>query len=174
VPAVDTALLFPPLDRGEGVPEVPAHQALLHDVLWDLQRECSVPSLFTDERWNVVRSSIPWQCWQHVLRQHGLPCSLEVWTGRERSTAPILDLLLLGSCQEIAPKTMLDLVTVLAPYLRSSREGGVEVRDSGPLGGETVRLLLPADSFEFADCTMARKGRRTGRTLPPQGTAWFT
>ena len=59
LPAVDTALLFPPLDRGEGVPEVPAHQALLHDVLGGLQRECSVPSLFTDVRWNVVRSSIP-------------------------------------------------------------------------------------------------------------------
>jgi hypothetical protein len=73
---------------------------------------------------------------------------LEVW-----STAPILDLLLLGSCKEIAPKTLLDLVTVLVPYLRSSREGDVEGRDRGPWGGEPARLLLPADLFEFADCT---------------------
>ena len=38
LPMVDTALLFPPLDRGEGVPEVPAHQALLHDVIRGLKR----------------------------------------------------------------------------------------------------------------------------------------
>jgi hypothetical protein len=46
----------------------------------------------------------------------------------------------------------LDLVTALAPYLRYSRAGDVEMRDRGPLGGEPVRFLLPADSFEFADC----------------------
>lgn len=44
---VDTALLFPPLDRGEGAPEVPAHQAFLHDVIEGLKREDSpVSSLF--------------------------------------------------------------------------------------------------------------------------------
>ncbi len=47
----------------------------------------------------------------------------------------------------------MDLVTVFAPYLRSSREGDVEVRDRGPLRGEPARLLLPTDSLEFADCT---------------------
>ena len=151
---VDTALLFPPLDRGEGVPEVVTHQALLHDVLWGLRRgDCSVPSLFADERWNAVRSSIPWQSWQHTLQRHGLPGSSEVWTGHERSTAPILDLLFLGSCQETAPEVLLELVTALAPYLRSSGAGDVKMRDRGPLGEEPVRLLLPADSFEFADCT---------------------
>jgi hypothetical protein len=36
---VDTVLLFPPLDRGEGVPEVPVHQALLHYVIEGLTRK---------------------------------------------------------------------------------------------------------------------------------------
>jgi hypothetical protein len=70
---VDTALLFPPLDRGEEVPAVPAHQALLQEVMEGLKRrDCPIPSLFVDERWNV-RSSIPWQSWQRVLQRHGLP-----------------------------------------------------------------------------------------------------
>jgi hypothetical protein len=75
---VDTALLFPPLDRGEGVPEVPAHQALLHDVIGRLKRgDCPIPSLFAVERWNAVRSSIPWHSWQHVLHRHGLAGATE-------------------------------------------------------------------------------------------------
>ena len=61
---------------------------------------------------------------------------------------------------------LLELVTALAPYLRSSRAGDVEMRDRGPLGEEPVRLLLPADSFEFADCTegQAAHGQYTATT----------
>ena len=154
LPSVDTALLFPPLDRGEGVPEVPAHQALLHEVMWGLKRgDCPIPSLFVDERWNAVRSSIPWLSWQRTLQRHGLPGSSEAWTGNKRSTGPILDMLLLGACPGITPEVLVDLITVLAPYLRSSRGGDDEMVDRGPLGWAPVRLLLPAESFEFTDST---------------------
>ena len=154
LPTVNTTLLFPPLDRGEGVPEVPAHQALLHEVMWGLKRgDCPIPSLFADERWNVVRSSIQWLSWQRTLQRHGLSGSSEAWTGNERSTGPILDMLLLGACPGMAPGVLLDLITVLAPYLRSSRGGDVEMVDRGPLGWAPVRLLLPAESFEFIDST---------------------
>jgi hypothetical protein len=41
----------------------------------------------------------------------------------ERSIGPILDMLLLGVCPGIASEVLVDLITVLAPYLRSSRGG---------------------------------------------------
>ena len=151
---VDAALLFPPLDRGEGVPAVPAHQALLHEVLGGLRRgDGSIPSLFSDVRWDAVRCSIPWRSWNSVLQRHGLPYSGDMWTGRERSTGPILDLLLLGACPDTPPAVLLDLLTELAPYLRSSPGADVGMEDRGPLGWAPVRLLLPADSFEFLDNT---------------------
>jgi hypothetical protein len=138
---------------GEGVPEVPAHQALLHDVIGGLKRgDCPIPSLFADERWNAVRSSIPWHSWQHVL--HGLGGVTEAWTGTERFTGPILDLFLLGACPGAAPDVLLDLVIALGPYIRSLQ--GVDAsmeEDRGPLGWAPVRLLLPADAFVFTDST---------------------
>ena len=156
LPTVDTALLFPPLDRGQGVPEVPAHQALLHDVIGGLKRgDCPIPSLFADERWNAVRSAIPWHSWQHVLLRHGLAGATEPWTGTERFTGPILDLLHLGACPGIAPDVLLDLVIALGPYIRSSQGRDAAMEDSlrGPLGCAPVRLLLPADAFVFTDST---------------------
>ncbi len=94
MPTVDIALLFPPLDHWEGVPEVSAHQALLHEVMWRRKRgDCPIPSLFMDERCNVVQSSIPWLSWQHTLQRNRLSGSLEAWTSNERSTGPILDML---------------------------------------------------------------------------------
>lgn len=88
-----------------------------------------------------------------MLQRHGLPCPPDMWSGRERSTGPILDLLLLGACPDIAPAVLLDLVTELAPYLCSSQGADVGMEDRGPLGWAPVRLLLPADSFEFLDNT---------------------
>ena len=152
--SVDTALLFPPLDRGEGVPEVPVHQALFHDVIGGLQRgDCPPSSLFADERWNVVRSSIPWSSWQRMLQRHGLPGSSEAWIGTERATGPILDLLLLGACPGTAPGVLLDLAMALSPYIRSTQAGDAAIVDRGPLGWAPVRLLLPADAFVFTDST---------------------
>ena len=154
LPMVDTALLFPPLDRGEGVPEVPTHQALLHDVIGGLKRgDCPIPSLFADERWNAVRSSIPWHSWQHVLHRHGLAGATEAWTGTERFTGPILDLLLLGACPGAAPDVLLDLVIALGPYIRSLQGRDASMEDRGPLGWAPVRLLLPAEAFVFTDST---------------------
>ena len=75
---MDTVLLVPPLDRGEGVRVVPVHQALLHDVIEGLKRgDRPVSSLFEDDRWNVVRSNIPWDSWQRELHRHDLTGSSE-------------------------------------------------------------------------------------------------
>ena len=47
----DTAILFPLLDRGEGMPDWAIHQALLHDVLHGLCiGHVSMPSLTTGTR----------------------------------------------------------------------------------------------------------------------------
>ncbi len=90
------------------------------DNIWHTSRSCTdltpiphiqrysrnhypIPSLFVDERWNAVRSSIPWLSWQRTLQRHGLPGSSEAWTGSERSTGPILDMLLLGACPGVKP-----------------------------------------------------------------------
>jgi hypothetical protein len=84
LPMVDTALLFPPLDR--------EFQRLLlirlsHDVIEGLKRgDSPIPLLFAVERWNAVRSSIPLHSWQHVLHRHGLAGATEAWTGTERFT----------------------------------------------------------------------------------------
>jgi hypothetical protein len=137
---VNTVLLFPQLDRpdrGEGVPEVPVHQALLHNVIEGLkQGDHPVSSLVADERWNVVcsLSYIPWHIWQRELHRHGQPGFSEAWTGSERATCPILDLLLLGACPGIEPGVMLDLLVALGPYLRSSQEGGDCTGRQRPLG----------------------------------------
>ena len=142
----------------EGAPEVPAHQALLHDVIEGLKREdCPISSLFADERWNAVRSSIPWHSWQRVLQRHELPGTLEVWSSFERSTGPILDLLLLGACPGMAHEVLLDLVVTLGPYIRSAQRVDAAMVDRGPLGWAPVHLLLPADVFEFTDGTAGQE-----------------
>ena len=68
-----TAKLFPRLDRGEGVPEVPVHQTLLHDILTGLNRpEPNVAALFADVRWEAVRSTAPLAVWRRTMQYHGL------------------------------------------------------------------------------------------------------
>ncbi len=97
-----------------------AHQALIHEVLRTLRRGgAPILLLFADERWNAVRSSMPWLSWRLALQRHGLPVSEEAWkTGAERARATILDLLLLGTCPETATD-VLDLLLTVAPYLCS-------------------------------------------------------
>ncbi len=75
----DTAILFPLLDRGEGVPDEAVHQALLHDVLRGLRMgNVSVSSLFADDRWDTLCSSATWLSWKLTLQRHGLLVSRDV------------------------------------------------------------------------------------------------
>ena len=152
--SVDTLSLFPRLDRGEQVRAVAAHQALIHEVLGTLRRGgAPILHLFADERWNAVRSSMPWLSWRLALQRHGLPVSEEAWkTGSERARAPILDLLLLGTCPETATDVLLDLLLTVAPYL-CSKSVDQEMEDRGPLTWAPVRLLPAAAEFFLTDST---------------------
>jgi hypothetical protein len=83
------------------------YYGVLHDVLLGVLHYVLLepaPLLFSDERWNAVRSSAPWLTWQLMLQRHGLPVSLQAEpTGAERAKGPILDLLLLGGCPDTPP-----------------------------------------------------------------------
>ena len=150
----NTAILFPLLDRGEGVPDEAVHQALLHDVLHGLRMgDVSVSSLFADGRWDTLRSSATWLSWQLTLQRHGLPVSRDVWaTGHERSRGPILDLLLLGGCPDANPAVLRDLCVELAPYLRSARMDQ-RMEERSPLTWEPVCLHPDAALFALTDST---------------------
>lgn len=157
----DTTALFPLLDRGEWSPAVAVHQALLHTVIASLvgtlRRGGTVNAhLFEDERWNSVRSSVPWLSWQLALQRHGLPVCVKAWeTGAERARGPILDLLTLGGCPEADPAVLLDLTLRMAPYLRSA-SADPEREDGGPLTWAPVRLLPEAAEFRMTDSTAGR------------------
>ncbi len=59
---VEVKTLFPPLDRGEGVPEVAVHQQLLSEVipcLRELEGEGPTEHFFADLQWERVESSAP-------------------------------------------------------------------------------------------------------------------
>jgi hypothetical protein len=74
----DCKLLSPRLDRGEGAPEVAAHQTLLSELIHGLkQPEVQTEALFTDRRWRLVRSFAPRQSWLTVLGKNGFTCSRE-------------------------------------------------------------------------------------------------
>jgi hypothetical protein len=150
----DTAILYPLLDRVEGVPDEAVHQALLHDVLRGLRMgDVSVSSLFADDRFDTLRSSATWLSWQITLQRHGFPVSWDVWaTGHERSRGPILDLLLLGGCPDANPAVLRDLCVELVPYLRSaSMDHRMEERS--PLTWEPVSLHPDAALFTLTDST---------------------
>ena len=54
---VEVRTLFPYLDRGEGVPEVAVHHALLSEVIRGLRGgESPTEPLFEDQRWERVES----------------------------------------------------------------------------------------------------------------------
>jgi hypothetical protein len=68
----DCKSLFPRLDRGEGAPEVAAHQTLLSELIHGLkQPDVQTKALFTDRRWRLVRSFAPRQSWLAVLEKNG-------------------------------------------------------------------------------------------------------
>jgi hypothetical protein len=92
---VDCKRLFPSLDRGEGVPDVAVHQALISDVLRGLrQADMQIGPLFTDNRWRLVRSSAPRRSWLNVLTRNGFPCRVE--DELPIRVDPVIDLLEIG------------------------------------------------------------------------------
>ena len=79
---VEVRTLFPYLDRGEGVPEVAVHQALLSEVIRGLRGgESPTEPLFEDQRWERVESSAQRKSWLSILNKNGFPCEMEVDTG---------------------------------------------------------------------------------------------
>jgi hypothetical protein len=73
------------------------HQALLFDVIHSLQQEEVLAKLlFTDERWQLVRSSALQRRWLSILNKNhdGSPCGMEVETGCRID--PVSDLVEIG------------------------------------------------------------------------------
>ena len=103
---VDAAALSPLLDRGDGVPEMAPHQTLIHEVLQALLRQdCYAPALFIDERWNLFRCTAPHWVWKQILAAstvNGPLTSSEATGSMDRHTVPIVELVELGHCLEIA------------------------------------------------------------------------
>ena len=152
-----TATLFPRLDRGEGVAEVPVHQELVHDVLTGLNRpEPDVVALLTDARWEAVRSTAPLAVWRRTMQLHGLESLTSEENLGNRHLAPIIDVLALGQCPEVSIDCLKSLCMALAPHLRSTSERMVEP-DGGPLTWSPVRLAVDKVEFIWTDTTAGSK-----------------
>ena len=149
----DASALFPPLNRGEGVPVVPVHQALLHDVLAGLSRpDANVIELFTDGRWNNVISTAPLTAWLSTMRAHGLVSLADSSHVASRRTAPIADIVALGHCPAISADCLRSLCLALAPHLGSATAPRADV-DVSPLTWEPVRLAVDRVEFAWLDDT---------------------
>ena len=163
----DAQTLFPRLNRGEGVPNVPVHQALMHDVLAGLERQgANLTELFTDERWNSVISTAPLTVWIHIMRAHGLMSLADSSDQASRRTAPIADVLALGHCPTIAADCLRSLCLALAPHLRTMIEPPAEL-DGGPLTWAPVQVTVDKVEFVWLDETAGTEtcGEYTETTL---------
>ena len=152
---VETAAIFPRLDRGGGTP-TPAHQALLREVIAGLKDpSVSVSGLFEDVRWDIVRSSAPLGCWVATMRRHGLVSTVQADDLTQRSTGPIADLVTLGTCPEVSRQLLLELVLKIAPSVRTvkDREGDEDRADRGPIRWAPTRLARERVEFHCRDDT---------------------
>ena len=144
---VDTRNLFRRLDRGEGTPAEATHQALIHDVIRGLQRhDVPVEPLFSDSRWNLVRSSAPSRSWLNVLNRNGFPCRVDGYTDQ---TDPVVSLTEIGQYADAERANLLALTLWLAPTLRTRRDEDIAMADRGPISWASVRLSM--DRIEFND-----------------------
>ena len=144
---VDTRNLFRRLDRGEGTPAEATHQALIHDVIRGLQRhDVPVEPLFSDSRWNLVRSSAPSRSWLNVLNRNGFPCRVDGYTDQ---TDPVVSLTEIGQYADAERANLLALTLWLAPTLRTRRDQDIAMADRGPISWASVRLSM--DRIEFND-----------------------
>ena len=129
---VNVPLLFPRLDRSDGVAEVAVHQALIADVIHGLgQQDGPIEHLFADERWLLVKSSAPRRSWLSVLNRNGFPCEREV-EGPCRID-PVIDLTEIGQFADAARGQLMALVLWLAPSIRPCRTVDADIVDRGPL-----------------------------------------
>ena len=144
---VDARNLFRRLDRGEGTTAEPTHQALIHDVIRGLQRhDVPVKPLFSDTRWQLVRSSAPTRSWLNVLNRNGFPCRVDEDTDQ---TDPVTCLTDIGQHADAERANLLVLTLWLAPTLRTHRVEDLAMADSGPISWASVRLST--DRIEFND-----------------------
>ena len=144
---VDARNLFRRLDRGEGTPAEPAHQALMHDVIRGLQRhDVPVEPLFSDTRWQLVRSSAPIRSWLNVLNQNGFPCRTDENTDQ---IDPVTCLTDIGQYADAERTNLLALTLWLAPTLRTRVDEDLVMADRGPISWASIRLST--DMIEFND-----------------------
>ena len=124
---VDAAPLFPQLDRGDGVPETAPHQTLVHEVLSGLLLpDCHAPAHFSDEHWNLIRSTAPHWVRHQLLSTHGLLTSSEATGSMDLQTIPIVKLVELGHCPEMPLSCLRSLVLwLLLPGWRSTVTTGI-------------------------------------------------
>ena len=117
---VEVKTLFPYLDRGEGVPEVAVHQALLSEVIRGLRgAEGPTERLFEDQRWERVESAAPRKSWLSIMNKNGFPCEMAVDTGCRID--PVTDLVGIGRHAEATRGQLLRLTLWLAPSIRDAR-----------------------------------------------------
>ncbi len=93
-------------------------QALLFDVIHSLQQEeVLAKHLFTDERWQLVRSSAPRRRWLSILNKNGFPCGMEVETGCRID--PVSDFVKIGQHADATRNQLLRLTMLLTTSMRS-------------------------------------------------------
>ena len=161
---VQARSLFPRLDRGQGVQEIPAHQALVSQLLGALHNTHAAQELqeiFADVRWTAVRSSAPVLSWIHALQQEGLSTIPEVTTPRSRA---IVDMFRnLGMRSHNLP-SLQRLCLRLAPTLYTVTQGDSE-RQADNIFTETAPLSREYVSFSTdageRDCMATHIGPHT-------------
>ncbi len=158
--------LFPRLDRGEGAPEVAAHQTVLSKLIHGLkQPNVQIEALFTDRRWRLVRSFGPRQKWLAVLEKNSFPCSRE--SKLPARVDPVTDLIEIGQYADASREQLLALTLWLAPGLWSCRDDDAAMADRGPLTWKPVRLST--DRLEFdSSCLGAEVEVHDGWTVTHQ------
>jgi hypothetical protein len=141
---------------GKGAPEVAVHQALLFDVINNLQQEeFLAKNLFTDERWQLVRSSAPRRSWLSILHKIGFPCGMEFETGCRIDL--VSDLVEIDA--DATRNQLLRLTMWLATSMRSCQHDGVPA-DRGPLTWAPVRLNV--DNIVFDTSSLGAELRMHG------------
>ena len=162
---VDVPTLFHSLDRGEGAPEPPAHQELVHLVLHALKDPTAaqrLPDIFADDRWLQVRSSAPAERWIRALRQERVEPPMETVDNKRQIAVEALRVL--GANLQDRGK-LRRLVVWLAPSLYTVGPPEASSDDTftpvEPLSREYVSLTTDPDDLhsgvstvgEFRLCT---------------------
>ena len=84
------------------------------------QEEFLTKNLFTDERWQLERSSAPRRSWLSILHKIGFPCGMEVETGCRINL--VSDLVEIGQHADATRNQLLRLTMWLATSMRSQHD----------------------------------------------------